>query len=100
MKSIVILFAAVLLACGVMAADTKTAVFTVAPEMVCHNCETKIKNNLRFEKGVKRIVTSIPDKTVTIEYDPGKTNPETVAKGFKKIGYTATVIKMPADTIR
>ncbi len=53
----------------------------------------------RFEKGVKRIVTSIPDKTVTIEYDPGKTNPETVAKGFKKIGYTATVLKTPTDTI-
>ena len=56
------------------------------------NCENKIKGNLRFEKGIKQITTSVPDQKVTIEYDADKTTPENIAKGFAKIGYKATVV--------
>ena len=38
-------------------------------------------------KGVKKIVPSVPDQTVTIVFDPRKTNYETIAAAFKKIGY-------------
>lgn len=72
--------------------DDKTAVFTVSPKMSCQNCENKIKSNLRFEKGVKQIVTSLADQTVTITYSPEKTTPEKIANGFKKIGYTPTLV--------
>ena len=57
--------------------------------MHCSGCEKKIKDNIRFEKGVKDIRTNLDDKTVTIEYDADKTNVEAIIKGFKKINYEA-----------
>ncbi len=69
-----------------------TAVFTVMPKMSCQNCENKIKSNLRFEKGVKSIETSLTGQTVTVKYNPKKTNVEAIQKGFAKIGYAATEV--------
>lgn len=71
------------------AKDVKTVVFTLSPQMHCETCETKIKSNIRFEKGVKKIETDIKAQTVTIQYDAEKTSPEKIADGFKKIGYDA-----------
>lgn len=79
-------------AISMFAKDIKTVVFTTLPQMHCENCENKIKGNLRFEKGIKQITTSVPDQKVTIEYDADKTTPENIAKGFAKIGYKATVV--------
>lgn len=67
-------------------ADT-TAIFNVMPKMSCQNCENKIKSNLRFEKGIKSIETSLDSQTVTVVFNPKKTNVENIQKGFKKIGY-------------
>ena len=58
------------------AKDIKTLVVTTTPQMHCANCENKIKNNLRFEKGVKKIDTNVAAQTVTIEYDADKTKAE------------------------
>ncbi len=79
-----------------LAKDIKTVVFTTNPQMHCENCEKKIKGNLRFEKGVKNIITDLKTKTVTIEYDADKTNVQNLIKGFKKIGYEATEVKKVA----
>lgn len=46
---------------------------------------------MRFEKGIKKIETDIPNQAVTITYDADKTNVEAIIKGFKKINYEATV---------
>ncbi|MDE5814315.1 MAG: heavy-metal-associated domain-containing protein [Muribaculaceae bacterium] len=70
-------------------AETKQAVYTVNPQMSCQNCENKIKSNLRFEKGIKKIETSLKDQTVTVTYDDTKTDSEKIIAGFKKVGYTA-----------
>ncbi|MDE6126504.1 MAG: cation transporter [Muribaculaceae bacterium] len=99
MKRIATLFAAV----GLMAAafapsagakdDAKqesTVVFTVSPKMSCANCENKIKQNLRFEKGVSSVATDLKAQTVTVKYNPGKTDAANIGKAFGKIGYTAT----------
>lgn len=48
-------------------------VFTTTPQMHCAVCENKIKNNLRFEKGIKNIETSVPNQTVTVKYNADKT---------------------------
>jgi len=88
MKKIVVLSAMMLTAMVALAKDIKTVVFTTNPEMHCENCEKKIKGNLRFEKGIKSIVTDLKTKTVTIEYD--------IVKGFKKIKYDATEVKKKA----
>jgi copper chaperone CopZ len=61
--------------------------------MHCNNCEKKIKENIRFEKGVKSIKTSLDTKTVTIEYDADKTTIADIIKGFEKIKYEAKEVK-------
>ena len=92
MKKIMTVTAMLVFAISMFAKDIKTVVFTTLPQMHCENCENKIKGNLRFEKGIKQITTSVPDQKVTIEYDADKTTPENIAKGFAKIGYKATVV--------
>lgn len=60
---------------------------TTTPEMHCSGCENKIKSNLRFVKGVKKIETSVPEQKVTIIYDNRKSDYQTLEAAFKKIGY-------------
>ena len=72
-----------------LAKDIKTIVVTTTPQMHCESCENKIKGNMRFEKGVKKIETSILDQTVTIEYDADKTSVDKLIEAFKKFGYEA-----------
>ncbi len=82
-----------MMALSASAKDSKSSekvTFTVAPQMTCQNCENKIKSNLRFEKGVSEIVTDINSQTVTITYDPAKTDVAKLTKALGKIGYTAT----------
>ncbi len=94
MKQVKILWLVAALFCATTAfgKDIKTVVFKTTPEMHCNNCETKIKNNLRFEKGVKEIVTDLGDKTVTVKYDADKTTVEALIKGFAKIKYSAVLV--------
>lgn len=72
------------------AANKTTEVFTLDHQMSQH-CEKKIKENLRFEKGISKIEVSLPENTITITYNPDKTNTEKIIEGFKKIGFNAFV---------
>ena len=76
------------------AKDIKTVVLRTNPEMRCTGCEKKIKDYIRFEKGIKSIKTNLDDKTITIEYDADITNVENIIEGFRKINYEATVVKV------
>lgn len=89
MKKLILLTAMLLTMTFSFAKDIKTIVVTTTPQMHCESCENKIKGNLRFEKGVKKIETSIQDQTVTIEYDADKTSVDKLIEAFKKIGYEA-----------
>lgn len=60
---------------------------TTTPEMHCSGCEDKIKSNIRFVKGVKKIVTSVPEQEVTIIFKKDKATFEDFRKAFEKIGY-------------
>lgn len=71
------------------AKDIKIVIFTTTPQMHCISCETKIKNNLRFEKGVKQIKTSVEEQKVYVTYDAQKTTEEKLQKAFEKFGYKA-----------
>lgn len=88
-----VLFIALAFASVCYAKDIKTVVLTTNPEMHCTGCEKKIKDNIRFEKGVKSIKTNLDDKTVTIEYDADKTTVEDIIKGFEKIKYEAREVQ-------
>lgn len=87
MKKLFIIAALAANVAAVGAKDIKTVVFTTQPQMHCQNCENRIKNGVRFVKGVKKIETNVEQQTVTIEYDADKTTTEDIKKGFKKIGY-------------
>lgn len=67
------------------AADT--LVVTTQPQMHCENCEKKIKSNIRFVKGTKKIDTSVKEQKVTIIYDSKKASYKDFVAAFKKIGY-------------
>lgn len=88
-----LLFVAFALATVCFGKDIKIVVLKTQPEMHCANCEKKIKENIRFEKGIKSITTNLKEKTVTIEYDAEKTNVQDIIKGFKKIKYEASEVK-------
>ena len=93
MKKILVMFTMMMVAMVTFAKDIKTVVFTTTPQMHCAACENKIKSNLRFEKGIKSIETSVPDQTVTVQYNADKTTPEKLQKGFEKFGYKARILK-------
>lgn len=89
------LFTAILLGLTLStgAKDVKTVVFTTQPQMHCQNCENRIKQNVRFVKGVSKIETDVKHQRVTIEYDADKTTPEKISEAFRKIGYEATTVE-------
>ena len=60
---------ALLSVAAVLAKDIRVVVFKVS-QMHCENCEKKVKNNMRFEKGVKKLQA-----------------------GFKKFNYEAEFVK-------
>lgn len=72
---------------------TDTLVVTTTPQMHCANCENKIKEGLRFEKGIKDILTSVENQTVTILYNPAKTDKQKLEAAFPKFGYEARELK-------
>ena len=96
-KMIATLVVALLSVTAVMAKDFHTVVFKVA-QMECANCERKVKNNIKFEKGLKNFTTDLKERTVTITYDAEKTNVEKLKEGFRKFKYEAVVIKEAKET--
>ncbi len=85
---------AALSATAAQPSDT-TVCFTVEPPMTCANCVNKIKSNLRFEKGVKKIDASVKDAVVEVTFDKNKTSLQKLVPAFKKIGYKATPVALP-----
>ena len=91
MKHVLLLvFTALLVAVG--GKELREVVFTPTPAMSCQNCEDKIKGNMRFEKGVVKVETDREKQTVTITYDPKKTDVEKLQAAMKKIGRETKVV--------
>ncbi|MDY5925855.1 heavy metal-associated domain-containing protein [Hallella sp.] len=93
MRKVIMTLAITLMGVAAQAKDIKTVIFTTQPQMHCASCEKKIKGNLRYEKGVKRIDTSVEQQKVTVKYDADKTSAEKLQKAFKKFGYEAHQVK-------
>ena len=72
--------------------DLRELVLTPTPQMHCANCENKIKNNMRFEKGVVKIETSVEKQTVVIIYNGAKTDAKALQAAMKKIGYDTQIV--------
>lgn len=93
MRKVIMTLAIALVGVAAQAKDIKTVIFTTQPQMHCANCEKKIKGNLRYEKGVKRIDTSVEQQKVTVKYDADKTSADKLQKAFEKFGYKARQVK-------
>ena len=89
-RTFLMIMASMILALG--GKELRQLVLTPTPQMQCENCEKKIKKNMRFEKGVKKVETNRDKQHVTITYDPAKNNVEGLQKGMKKIGYDTKVV--------
>jgi len=83
---------ALLSVAAVLAKDIRVVVFKVS-QMHCEKCEKKVKDNMRFEKGLKDIATDVKTKMVTITYDAEKTNVKNLQAGFNKFNYEAEFVK-------
>ena len=68
---------------------SKTVTFNVT--MHCEKCVKKINENVSFEKGVKDLSVSLDKKTVTVTYDPAKTDVARLKAAIEKLGYKVTV---------
>lgn len=74
---------------NVKKAAVKTVTFNVS--MHCKNCVKKINDNVAFEKGVKDLSVSLDSKTVTVTYDPARTDVAKLKAALEKLGYKVTV---------
>lgn len=83
---------ALLSVAAVLAKDIRVVVFKVS-QMHCEKCEKKVKDNMRFEKGLKDIATEVKTRMVTITYDAEKTNVKNLQAGFNKFNYEAEFVK-------
>ena len=97
MKKLVLLTFALVFAVLAQAQTKKEVVFKTEPKIDCQHCVDKIKNNIRFEKGVKAINPDLKTQLVTIQYDSEKTDVEKLIKAFAKINYKAIVVEEKQD---
>lgn len=61
----------------------ETAVFHV--EISCDNCVRRIQDNIAFEKGLKDMKIDKQQQTVTLSWDPEKTDTLQLKNAFLKI---------------
>ena len=91
MKKIILMCLVALFGIGIANAQEpkkaeKSNVTTVfVTDIDCQGCAKKVTNTIPYEKGVKDVQIDVPSKTVTVTYDPAKTNDEALVKAFSKI---------------
>jgi copper chaperone CopZ len=66
---------------------SKSETLKMKVEMFCGNCQTKIQKGLRNADGVEKAVADLETKTVTITYNPEKTNKDKLVKVVEDLGY-------------
>ena len=94
MKKIAVLIITILaLSFGASAqSNGKTEVAKFKTSAKCGMCKARIEGDMGKTKGVKKVNLDLDDKTVSIVYNPKKTNPETLKASISKIGYDADEI--------
>ena len=91
MKKIILMCLVALFSVGIANAqepkkgDKKSVVVEFVTDIDCAGCAKKVTNTIPYEKGVKDVKVDVPTKTVTVTYDPAKTNEQAITKAFEKI---------------
>ncbi len=73
--------------------DSKLTTVVLHSEISCNNCKQRIEKNIPFEKGVKDLKVSLPDKTVTIVFRNDKNSSEKLCEAVSRLGYKSMIIK-------
>src|SRR2546425_7719576 len=74
---------------GMTASTAKPATLTIPIEgMSCASCVAKIEHGLSAVPGVSRAVVNLATEQATVEYQPGVTDPTTIAETIRGLGYT------------
>ncbi len=61
----------------------------VIPNMVCEGCAGKISGVLTVLPGVRGVKSKVPQKHVTVQYEPAKVQERTLKEAVAKAGFTA-----------
>lgn len=91
-RILLIAFSMIFATLTLAAKDLRQVVFSVE-QLECENCAKKVRNNLRFERGIKTIDTRVAERRVVVTYDAGKTSAKKLAAAFGKFSYTAVIVK-------
>lgn len=91
MKKVILMCLVALFTVGAVSAQkphkggkqTTTTVFVT--DIDCAGCAKKVNDTIPYEKGVKDVQVDVDAKSVTVTFDPSKTNNETLIKAFAKI---------------
>lgn len=55
----------------------------------CEHCKETIEKNIRFEKGVKKVVFNPENHMASVKYDASKNSIENIRIAITKLGYDA-----------
>ena len=72
------------------------AVLTMRTSLQCGMCVARVVPSLKAVAGVKRVKANLTDRTVTVHYQPNKTNPEAIRNALAALGYDADDVKADA----
>ena len=99
MKKIILMCLVALFSVGIANAqetkkvEKKTVTVEFVTDIDCAGCAKKVTNTIPYEKGVKDVKVDVPTKTVTVTFDPAKTNEQALTKAFEKIKIKVTETK-------
>jgi copper chaperone CopZ len=62
-----------------------------APDIECDGCAASIKKALTGQPGIEQVSVSVPDKTVTVQFNAAVTQAQVVGQ-LDEIGFPAKVV--------
>jgi copper chaperone CopZ len=65
----------------------------------CPDCRANISKHVKKNKGIKKITVNPAENTITVVYDPGRTNPEAIRNSINTAGFDADDQKAPAEAV-
>ncbi|MCS6819711.1 MAG: cation transporter, partial [Chitinophagales bacterium] len=78
-------------------ADPKNEKIVFKSSIVCKMCKTKLEQSISKIDGVLNALVNISFKTVSVKYDPRKTNVEEIRKVVLQAGYSYNDDKPTAE---
>ena len=65
----------------------------------CESCGGKIQRDLSFDKGILQVDLDEKLMTITVKYNPTKTDPDEIRKAIANYGFDADSVKANPDAV-